>query len=537
MYRHFQSHSNRSHRRGEWMIGALLLLSTASNSFAQPDQTQRELTAQEAERLLELHSSIAWGTLNQGRMELAEQMFRDILRRDQNRPEEIAGLASALAQLGRFDEAIDVLRGATRMYPGNARLASMLGQAHLTAGNNSSAKFWLREAYWLDPYLPDVGYFLGSSYLNCQYPLSALDVMRCAPTSGDEMRWTQDLGIGLAYSQLSLQSLASGHFMSVANEAAGTPLAEQALALQTQLDESVFDQPLLSGSLKISERFDSNPGVIPAANVGGGGLAAQPSAGNQYVGQVTAALVRDYDYDLTAGYSFFHTSNYLAHEFDILDNGVYVSADRRLYWHDMPTYAGLRLDVDHLLLGSEDFLLRFLATPTVTFMTSDLDSTTVLMRYGLSNFLSQGAGDGTPFDLDSNNLMAGFQRQRQMASRKLSVYGGYQYDHNFAEGSDFDYNGNKLLIGASWLTPWHDIRVDARGEIYFRSYDNPDSVLGFNRDDEEYTVDIAVVYPLRDDWNLWFNWNFDRNDSNTPTNDYRRYTLDAGIEYRFGQPR
>ena len=59
----------------------------------------------------------------------------------------------------------------------------------------------VQSAYSLDRTNPDIRYFLGSSYIGCQYPLTALDVMCGAPTSRKEMEWVQDLAIGIAFSR------------------------------------------------------------------------------------------------------------------------------------------------------------------------------------------------------------------------------------------------------------------------------------------------------------------------------------------------
>ena len=146
-------------------------------SQAQVPSSPPEGPADADQALLELHSGIAWQTLNRGALERAEAMFRDILRRDPDRPDEIAGLSAALARQGKTDEAIETLREAVDRYPRNAKLTSALGQAYLNDKKNSSAIYWLRRTRYLDPDMPDVRYFLGSAYLGCQSPLLALHTL------------------------------------------------------------------------------------------------------------------------------------------------------------------------------------------------------------------------------------------------------------------------------------------------------------------------------------------------------------------------
>lgn len=506
----------------------LLLGLLAAASVARGQQNEET-----ARQLLQLHSKIAWRTLNLGNLPRAEAMFRDILRRDPDRPRDIAGLSAALARQGKTDEAIDVLKEGVERFPQDAILASALGQAHLSAQNNQRAMHWLEQANRLDETMPDVPYFLGSSYLNCEYPLLALNTMCGAATSRREMEWSQDLAIGIAFSQLGLQCEAGGYFAGVEEAAMGTPLADRAAQFQQQMDDALLDRDYLRGSLKITFRYDDNPGVIPAASSTSGALAAEPSWGNQYLGQFSYDIVRDYNFDATVGYNFLHTSNYTAHGFDVIDNGVYLATDSRQYWWGIPVHLGWRFDYDHMFVGSEDFLQRASATPSLTLIQSDEDSTTLMFRYTRFDFLGQGVFNNTAFDLDGDNLMIGVTRQRLYLCRDLALFAGYQYDHNLSDGRNYDYGGHRLRVGMNWETPWNGLQVNASGDVQFRSYDHPHSVFGINRDDEEFGVQVGLLYPLCDQWWATLQWNFNRNDSNLSTNDYHRHTLDFGLVYRF----
>jgi tetratricopeptide (TPR) repeat protein len=505
----------------------------AQERGAQAAQPPAQSVPPPGQELIDSHSDIAWRTLGRGNLERAEAMFRDILRRDPDRPRDIAGLSAALARQGKFQEAIAVLDAAVVRYPQDALLASALGQAYLQTQDNQAAMTWLERAYDLDHTAPDVPYFLGSSYLRAELPLSALDVLCGAATSRPEMAWSQDLALGTAFSQLGLECQASGYFMGVYDQAQGTPLAQRAMQLQDQMDDALFGRPYWRGSLKVTERYDDNPGIVPAADTMGGALPSQPSAGNLYTLALAHDLVRDYNFDLTAGYNFLHTSNYVAHQFDLVDNGVYLACVRRGDWRGRPTQTGIRLDYDHMFLGSEDFLQRLIVTPSLTLIHSDWDATVLLARYTLFDFLGQGAIDGTPFDLDGDTMLFGIDHRRMLAGRNLTLIAGYHFDQHFSEGSNYDYSGHMLRGGAEWETPLCGLRINLLGEIYFRSYENPNSVFGIFRDDEEYQALVQIVYPLGERWRLSVEWVFDRNDSNLATNDFRHNVIDAGIEYNF----
>lgn len=535
-----------SWRESIWLLAVSSILASfwlgSGETFALAEELQpaadisaddEQDTGEVDQQLLELHSRIAWDTLNRGDLVRAEAMFRDILRRDPLRPEEIAGLSAALARQNKLDESISVLSDGVTQFPQNPTLASALGQAYLNTENTRAALDSLNRAFNLDPSMPDLRYFLGSAYLKCEYPLLALDMMCGAETSRREIAWAQSLALGTAFSQLGLQSEASGFFQNVANEGIGIPMAENASQLQKAMDEAFFGREYLRGSLKITERYDTNPGVVPAANIIMLPLVSTPSWGNLYQGEISYDLVRRYNWDVTTGSSFTHTNNYDAHMFDLVDNALYLESVHRNYWRGRPVHSGVRIDYDHLFLGSDDFLNRMIVTPSVSMFHSDWESTTGLLRYSLQEFPGQGAFSGTPFDLDSDNLAVGLLHERQLSGRNLVLSVGYQYDHSFSDGSNFDYNGHKLQLGARWQTPIPELKVLANGDLYFRDYDNPHSIFGFNRDDREYLVQVSLVYQLKQDLDVLLELNFDRNESNIPTNDYARHTLDLGVQYFF----
>jgi len=77
-----------------------------------------QLAAQEPDvmqMLLDSRSATAWGALNRGAVSFAENLFRWILDRDASRPDDIAGLGTALSRQGKTAEALELLRngGAT----------------------------------------------------------------------------------------------------------------------------------------------------------------------------------------------------------------------------------------------------------------------------------------------------------------------------------------------------------------------------------------------------------------------------------------
>jgi len=263
-----------------------------------------------------------------GAFEEAETLYREVLERSPDHHDAAAGLVRSLLRQGRTDEAMAVLQEQSPKHPGSGQMALLYARVHLDNQHTGAAFDWLAHASDLEPDLPDLDFYYGSALLQNEQPLAAYYTMCGASTSSDEVAWAQDLAIGAAFAQLGLEGEASAHFTSVYHEAEGTALADEALKLQSQLDESVWCDPRLRGSVKFTGRYDDNPGIVPTANVFGTGNNRQESAGHLYFSQFDYDLYRTYNFRLTGGYALYGTTNYDAQDFNLLDNAAYLAIER-----------------------------------------------------------------------------------------------------------------------------------------------------------------------------------------------------------------
>lgn len=465
-------------------------------------------------------------------LERAERQLKEYIENNPNDLEARVRLALVMNRQGRTNEAIEYLDG-IRHSRGGARVSMGLGQIYLDRDENCHALDFLREAQCQDPNLPDLNYWLGTAELKAGWPLQSFWTLSDFNNSNDEFGWAQQLVRGSSLAGLGLQCEASADYMAVYQSAGENSLGLRALELQQQLDNSLCERDRLRGSFKVGFRYDDNPGIVPTTNTFGTPTARTRSAGNSYVGAFSYDLYREYNRDVVVGYNSLVTSNYEAHESDIFDNAVWMAGTQRglIGWY--PYSATLRFDYDHLGIGNDSFLGRYGVTPSFTLQDSDFDSTTALFRYTGLDFLGQGAVDGTVFDADSDNYSWGLFRQHQNECRDMTLFYGYLFDVNISDGGNFDYDGHQLQTGMVWQLPWHDMQLNATGQVYFRDYDNPDATFGVRRDDTEYVAQLSLLYPVREQLYLTLSYLYDRNDSNLPSGDYERNLVEFGIQYNF----
>ncbi len=467
--------------------------------------------------------------LRRGQWQEAEKWYRAVLKHRPDDLDALRGISIALVALDQHREAIRILESALDRQPNNADIAFLLGRLYYQIKNRSRAMERLEVADNLEPNMPDVRFWLGRTYIDCGYPLLALDTMCDAATSSQNFEWAQDLAIGSAFGQLGLQSQASGYFNNVYNQARGTPFEVQADQLQRQMDNAVFGREYLRGSVKWTQRYDTNPSVLPILFLGSPLGLGRPGGANTVETNLHYDLVRRYNLDVTTGGTFYHSTNYNAHGFDVSSFSGYVSGVRRTYLRCTPVFFGLRGDYTYNWLGSDDFFYRIGLAPTITIQHTDDSWTGFLFRYHWTDFTSS-LTEGTLTDLDAENVTIGAFRRRDLNCLPVTWSWGYRYDFNFSQGLFFDYSGHTIHYAIEWDTPVQDLKIQFRNEIYFRTYKTN---IPIGRDDEEYLISLVATYPLYNDIFLSVAWNMDRNDSIRPGNDYRRHIVDFGIEYRF----
>lgn len=467
-------------------------------------------------------------------LERAERELKEYITQNPDDLEAKVRMALVMNKQGRTSEAIEYLNG-IRQSDGSARISMGLGQIYLDQDDTCTALNLLREAQCIDPCLPDLNYWLGTAELKAGWPLQSFWTLSNFNNSNDEFGWAQQLVRGSALAGLGLQCEASADYMAVQQAAGENALGVRASELQQQLDQSLCERERFRGSFKVGFRYDDNPGIVPTTNTFGTPTNRKRSAGNSYVGAFSYDVFREYNRDVVVGYNSLVTSNYDAHESDIYDNAVWMAATQRGLIGCCPYSATLRFDYDHLGIGSESFLGRYGVTPSFTLRDSDFDSTTALFRYTGLDFLGQGAVDGTVFDADSDDYSFGIFRQHQNECRDMTVFYGYLFDFNESDGGNFDYDGHQFQTGLVCQLPWHNMQLNATGQVYFRDYDNPDATFGVRRDDTEYVAQLSLLYPVEDQLFLTLSYLYDRNDSNLASGDYERNLIEFGIQYNFPQ--
>lgn len=299
----------------------------------------------------------------------------------------------------------------------------------------------------------------------------------------------------------------------------------------------------LYGSLRITERYDDFPGVVPTANIFGGPTNRTNSFGNLAAAQINYDFVRLEDLTVTGGYDGIYTHYYepSSSRFDILQHAGYLAAMKTGYTplRDLPFTSTLRGDYDNVSADQDPFLQRYGASWNLTVQDSESTSATLLLRYTNYDYLNgattllPGFLFATPGDPDSDDYAIGLTRRWQSSLFDGLVWeAGYIFDRNIADSSQFTYTGNRLVGGATIALP-RGGTLGTNATYYRRDYDDSS---GTYRADDELLLGVRYLKPLWSKDVLFVaEYAYDLNQSTIAANQYDRNVFDVGLQWNFGR--
>ncbi|MEZ6067101.1 MAG: hypothetical protein R3B90_15680 [Planctomycetaceae bacterium] len=408
------------------------------------------------------------------------------------------------------------------------------GRLYLESGNPVAAQACLEQVYATQGNLPDVAYYLGQAYLANGYPVSALEVLESGCSSSWEMDHLRRLARASAYNQIGLYNYSAEVIDEVEQCGTSPAVRAEACRLRHEINTSINREKPLYGSLRYGLRYDTNPGVVSTSNVFGVVNRRRPSVANAYDAGFNYELYRGEATTITAGYNIFATNNYPDHASDQLDNAGYIAMSRGVERRNMPVILSVRLDYDHLQVGSDPFVQRFRFDRSITVLNSDVMSTRFHYRFTRFDFLRQGVFEGTPLDIDSGNHMLGVARQWEFPVEGLIVTASYDADYNNSQGDNVDYWGHQVRGSMNYLIPGtRNVEFEASGGLHFRDFVNRDLLAGYERNDVEYIASLKLLYQFQPDWYLSCGYSMNRNDSNITASDYDRDLVEVAVQYNF----
>ena len=229
-------------------------------------------------------------------------------------------------------------------------------------------------------------------------------------------------------------------------------------------------------------------------------------------------------------------------EFNIQSHLVGLSGFYRGVMGNLPFQLGAQYTYDYLFLDMDGFLSRHTPTFTATMIEPTFtlpgigvvgNLTTALYRYQYKTFFEDEIDNDPRIageSRDGYNNTLGVIHAFRLASDRLILRIGYQYDNESTDGAAFSYRGNRLLTGGQLQLPWGDMSLRYDYDVHWRDYKNRQTTAVITdregrlvkRNDTQQTHLVQLTKPLPNNFSLTAQYQGIRNESKTPLYDYSK---------------
>ena len=459
-----------------------------------------------------------------------------------------------------LQEAIAPLETVQQLRPADLDVQHHLGVAYFSVGAYDKAKPLLEPIFEQNPDTENLGYYIGFlRYREKQYG-KAVEAFEQNQTPNPDIQQLNGFYRGLALGVLGLPSEALIELEQVQRTQTISPLTQASVRLHEALSAGqVFGtQKRFRFQISVGGFYDDNVKINPDS-VEPIPILNPPANPNTLIQDLRkrdttapgflTSLRADYSFlqkgpfEATATYSFLQTLHGEGmNEYNIQTHLVGLSGFYRGVIGNLPFQLGAQYTYDYLFLDMNGFLSRhtptFSATviePTFTLPGIGVvgNLTTALYRYQYKTFYQDQVVNDPRFASerrDGYNNMLGVIHAFRLASDRLILRIGYQYDNESTKGSAFSYRGNRLLTGGQLQLPWGDMSLRYDYDVHWRDYKNRQSSplvtdrAGrlVRRDDTQQTHLVQLTKPLPNNFSLTAQYQGIRNESKTPLYDYSK---------------
>jgi tetratricopeptide (TPR) repeat protein len=402
----------------------------------------------------------------------------------------------SLVALGQWRAAIAVLERYEASAPGRGQTSEFLGRAYLGARDLDRAEAKLKEAIQRDPALRPTALFF----------LAAVEEARGLP--------------GAARERLG----------ALLRDAPEAPLTRALIEQLSRLAPPPTEKPW---SLVVSSSGGFNSNVIAL----GDRVPLPAGISSKRSGFARFTLNASYDWrlaeaaTLTGGYGLLADVYENVSNFDLLDHFFYLDY-RHAFTRDLAV--ALRLSDELTLVGGSSFRNQVGLRPALSYRLLDWAVTEVAYSFAWSDYFfsvpSVQDRDGITHTVAWINylLVPGTQLQARL---------GYFHTWSNADGGDFDYRTNGLVVGLSHPLPWR-ITGEVSYTRTFDRYDNPNSLagatgFGFRRKDDVDTITVQLVRPLLESLRVYARYDFITADSNIQFFNFKQHVWSFGFVASF----
>jgi len=270
--------------------------------------------------------------------------------------------------------------------------------------------------------------------------------------------------------------------------------------------------------------------LIPTTNVFGLRDRDRKSFINLFYLRGEYFLLRELAYDLSVSYGFYQTITYSLRGMDVQNHILSLNFSKRGNIGPIPYDFRINYAYDYLLSDYRYFLQRHTIRPSLIFQKSQKHLSLFQYAFQVKEFREKPL---FPEDnRDAVNHEAGFIHFLRFDDAKHYIKAGYFYDKEFAQGDNWDYEGNKFVTGFQYTFP-KDIRLNVDYEYKRIRYENINIFFAEKRRDIDRGLMTAISKDIGKGWSVSLEYLHRRNSSNIALYDYKKNLYSVGLSWRW----
>jgi tetratricopeptide (TPR) repeat protein len=425
----------------------------------------------------------------QGRNAEAQAYLSKAITRFPNHAEAWYHQGLLLLRQHDLNAALQAFQKSHDLDPSRVAITYQLGMTHFALQEYGQAHPFLSQVYEVQPYTPNLGYYVGFLRYRLKNYQDALEAFQAGETTDPRIQELTRFYSGLALAILGLPGQAAQELDAALRVQTVSPLMGPAgrfrKALITAQEQQKEDR--FHGELRFGVFYDDNVAVIPLST---GDTTVQflrartnASIGESFSGTIDYAWLRAGLWESVLSYSGLQVFNNSLPDFNIQNHLLSMNFVYQGLVGHYPMQPGVQWAFDRTFLGGDQFLDRFSGTGFLTVVEGAHHLTTILGRVQIKDFQTVDLSQVNPIfrpavaedDRDGTNWMLGLTHVFRFSNDRHLLRIGYQFDTDRTMGNNFTYNGHRAQAGGLYTFPWRNIRFRYDLDVYHRQYLNPNT--------------------------------------------------------------
>jgi len=444
----------------------------------------------EASQYVELLLSQGIEEMGKGAYEKALEKLQRAAEQDPHNPDVHYFSGLAYSRLGNYPLAITAFKRVLELNPDDRRVHYEMGMAYFSMEDYSNAMDSFKRAHGDDPSNAFVLLYLGATYQRMGQHRQSIRYVRKAKKLDPKLAQLSEFYLGMAYMGLGWKKEAA-EALQICIEM--DPTAEVAVRARDSIaviGEREKPEKRWDLSATLSFQYDDNVVLKPE----GVTTAVRISDESDFRG--VGFLWGEYRFlqgrHLLAGVrgSFYQSMHTSLHDYDVTDTAA------SLYWGYRGEVKGFpyKVEADYVYeytwLDNRSYLERHSSIALFDFSETPYLLTQGTYRLQAKNYFNQPFL-GPANDRDALNHRAGLTQYLFFSEQTRYIYGGYFFDLDDADGSNWDYDGHFFSLG--FYTPlMYGIRLRLQGDYYLQDFDHTHTIYLKKRKDKELTGHVSV---------------------------------------------